>query len=116
MSGCLFCDIVSGQQPATIVVSNDRVVAFRDINPVAPVHVLVVPRRHITDASTLEAEDGADLAAVFTTAREVADKEGLTQPGRGYRLIFNVGPEALNSVPHLHAHVVGGRTMSWPPG
>jgi histidine triad (HIT) family protein len=89
---------------------------FRDINPVAPVHVLVVPRRHIVNASTVEAEDAADLVDVITSAREVARAEGIAGPARGYRLVFNIGADALNAVPHLHAHVIGGRGLTWPPG
>ena len=83
-------------------------VAFKDINPAAPLHVLVVPRRHIDDASTVTAEDGPVLADMLLAARAVADAAGLAGPDRGYRLIFNVGPDAMNSVPHLHLHVLGG--------
>ena len=116
VAGCLFCGIVSGDVPATIVHQGELTVAFRDLNPTAPVHVLVVPRRHIENAGTIEATDGEVLAAMVTTARAVAEAEGIGLPDHGYRLIFNVGPDALNSVPHLHLHVVGGRTLDWPPG
>jgi histidine triad (HIT) family protein len=87
-------------------------VAFKDISPAAPLHVLVVPRRHITDASSVEAADGAVLADMLLAARAVADQAGLAGPDRGYRLMFNVGPDAMNSVPHLHMHVLGGRTLT----
>ena len=84
----------------------DLVVAFRDLNPQAPVHVLVVPRRHIDDAAALGPDDAEVLADIFVAARQVAEAEGIAE--RGYRLLFNVGEDASNSVPHLHLHVVGG--------
>jgi histidine triad (HIT) family protein len=115
-SDCLFCKIVAGDVPADIVHSTGTTVAFRDINPVAPVHVLVVPRRHIVNASTVEAVDAQDVVDVMTSAREVARAEGIGGPDRGYRVVFNVGPDALNSIHHLHAHVIGGRGLTWPPG
>jgi histidine triad (HIT) family protein len=116
VADCLFCSIVAGDVPADIVYSDEEVVAFRDINPQAPLHVLVVPRRHIVNASTLEAGDAEVLAAVVAAAKSVADAEGLGTEDRGYRLVMNVGPDALNSVPHLHLHVLGGRRFDWPPG
>ncbi len=114
VSDCLFCRIVAGQIPSTEVASTDLVYAFRDIEPVASTHVLVVPRRHITDASEIQAEDGDLLAEMVMTAQEVAKAEGVA--GSGYRLVMNVGEDARNSVPHLHLHVIGGRPMGWPPG
>ena len=116
MSDCLFCGIVAGEIPADVVHTTDRTVAFRDIQPVAPVHVLVVPRRHIESAAALAPEHAEDLSAVVGAARAVAEQEGIEGPERGYRLVFNVGADALNSVPHLHLHVIGGRAMTWPPG
>ena len=88
-----------------------RRLAFKDINPAAPLHVLVVPRRHIDDASAVTAEDGPVLADMLMAARAVADAAGLATPDRGYRLIFNIGPDAMNSVPHLHLHVLGGEPL-----
>lgn len=114
MADCLFCRIVGGEIPSSEVLSTAGTYAFRDINPAAPVHVLVVPKRHITNAAEVEASDGAVLAEMFTTARAVAAQEGIAESG--YRLVFNVGDDALNSVPHLHMHVVGGQRMGWPPG
>jgi histidine triad (HIT) family protein len=114
VSECLFCKIVAGEVPSTTVHATDATYAFRDIEPTAPTHVLVVPRRHITDASEVGTGDGNLLAEMFATAQEVARSEGID--GNGYRLVFNVGDDALNSVPHLHMHVIGGRRMSWPPG
>jgi histidine triad (HIT) family protein len=112
MTDCLFCGIVAGDVPAEIVHETGTTVAFKDISPAAPLHVLVVPRRHITDASSVEAADGAVLADMLLAARAVADQAGLAGPDRGYRLMFNVGPDAMNSVPHLHMHVLGGRTLT----
>jgi len=111
---CLFCRIIAGEIPAQIVHDTDLAVAFRDLNPQAPVHVLVVPRRHIEDAGDLEATDAEALAGVFTAARQVAEAEGIAESG--YRLVFNVGDDASNSIPHLHLHVLGGRRLAWPPG
>ncbi len=102
--------------PADVVHTTDRTVAFRDIQPQAPVHVLVVPRRHVDHAGSLTEEHAEDLAAMFATARAVAEAEGIDAPERGYRLVLNVGKDAQNSVPHLHLHVLGGRPMTWPPG
>ena len=117
MSGpeaCVFCGIAGGTVPSEQVLSTDDVVAFRDLSPQAPVHVLVIPRRHIVDAAALGRDDGEVLAAMFAAARQVAADEGIA--ASGYRLLFNVGEDASNSVPHLHLHVVGGRRLAWPPG
>jgi len=114
MADCLFCKMVSGQAEADEVLSTERTYAFRDINPAAPVHVLVVPRQHIADAGKVGADHGDVLAEMLTTAQEVARLEGVSEGG--YRLVMNVGEDALNSVGHLHLHVLGGRRMSWPPG
>lgn len=111
---CIFCRIVSGDAPADVVLSTDQVVAFRDINPQAPVHVQVIPRRHIPDASELAVEDGPLLGEIFAAARQIAASEGIAE--RGYRLLFNVGEDASNSIPHLHLHLLGGRRLGWPPG
>lgn len=111
---CLFCGIVAGKVPAQIVSETDTTVAFRDLEPQAPVHVLVVPRRHITSAATLDDSDGAVAHDLLQAARAVADQEGVM--ASGYRLVFNIGDDALNSVPHLHLHVLGGRRFGWPPG
>jgi len=113
---CLFCGIVAGDVPADIVHRDERTVAFRDIAPQAPVHVLVVPRNHIADASTVGAADADDVVALLVAAKAVADAEGIGSEERGYRLAFNVGADALNSVPHLHLHLLGGRAFDWPPG
>jgi histidine triad (HIT) family protein len=111
---CLFCKIVSGQIPATVVLNNDQVTVFRDINPQLPTHVLIVPNRHVANTETLSPADDALVGAMVRTAQDIARQEGLSE--RGYRLVFNTGPDAQNSVPHLHLHMLGGRAMSWPPG
>ena len=114
MAGCLFCDIVAGERPSTGVASTELVYAFRDLHPVAPTHVLVVPREHIVDAAHITSEHGKVVAEMFDVARRVAQAEGLTE--RGSRLVLNVCPDSGNSVPHLHLHVLGGRRLGWPPG
>jgi histidine triad (HIT) family protein len=114
VTDCIFCRIVAGDLPSEEVASSPGTYAFRDIKPAMPSHVLVVTREHIQSADTLEPAHGDLLAELFATAQQVARTEGLAE--RGYRLVFNVGEEAQNSVPHLHLHVLGGRPMGWPPG
>ena len=114
MAKCLFCRIVAGEIPSEEVLSTEHTYAFRDIQPAAPVHVLVVPRDHVESAATVGPEHAELLAELVTTARRVAEAEGIA--ASGYRLVFNVGDDALNSVPHLHLHVLGGHRMGWPPG
>ena len=109
---CLFCRIVSGRIPAALVYENDHAVAFRDVDPKAPTHVLVIPREHV--ASLAAATDGAMLGALLLAAREVAIVEGLTETG--FRIVINSGDHAGQTVHHLHLHVMGGRAMHWPPG
>ncbi len=111
---CLFCRIVAGEVTADVIRQDEHTVAFRDISPQAPVHVLVIPRRHLTSAATVEAGDAMVVADLLLAARAVADQEGVLDSG--YRLVFNVGDDALNSVAHLHLHVLGGRRLTWPPG
>jgi histidine triad (HIT) family protein len=113
VSDCLFCRIVRGEIPATVVADTERSIAFRDLHPQAPTHVLVIPKRHIVHAADIGADDAADVADLFVTAQRVAALEGIAE--RGYRLVFNVGEDAGNSVPHLHLHVLGGRPLPWPP-
>lgn len=111
---CLFCRIVAGSVPSKEVLRTERTYAFADVSPVAPTHVLVVPVRHIANAAEISAEDADVVAEMFTTARAVAEAEGVLDTG--FRLVFNVGDDAQNSVPHLHLHVIGGRRLGWPPG
>jgi histidine triad (HIT) family protein len=111
---CIFCKIVGGQIPASIVLQNEQLTAFRDINPQMPLHVLVVPNTHIADTSALQPAHDAIVGAMIRAAQQIASSEGVAE--RGYRLVFNTGRDALNTVPHLHLHVLGGRSMTWPPG
>ena len=111
---CIFCKIVAGQIPAGIVFSNEQVTVFRDINPQMPVHLLVVSNQHITDTDALTPQQDGLVGAVVRGGSEAARQTGLAE--RGYRLVFNTGADANNTVAHLHLHVLGGRPMSWPPG
>lgn len=105
---CLFCKIIAGEIPSTKVYEDERVFAFRDINPQAPVHVLIVPRRHIPSADAISAENSADVAAVFEAIPKIAAGEGLTN---GYRIVNNCGEDGCQTVKHLHFHLLGGRKL-----
>jgi histidine triad (HIT) family protein len=113
-TGCLFCNIVARTVPAKLVFENDDVVAFEDIRPVAPKHALVIPKRHVPGIHDARPEDAALLGQVLLAGRDVAEKLGLGEGG--YRLVINQGPDAGQSVFHVHCHVLGGRAMGWPPG
>jgi histidine triad (HIT) family protein len=112
MTDCLFCRIASGGIKANIVVQDTDFVAFRDINPQAPTHILVIPRKHV--ATLNEATDAGLLGKLLVRIRDIARAEGLSD--RGYRVVINTNAEAGQSVFHLHAHLLGGRAMAWPPG
>jgi histidine triad (HIT) family protein len=111
---CLFCRIVAGGIPASRVYEDERVVAFNDINAQAPMHVLVVPRRHIATLNDLTDTDDDLIGALVRTAAHIAQVRGYD--GRGYRTVLNCNADAGQSVFHVHLHVLGGRTMGWPPG
>jgi len=111
---CLFCAIVAGEIPATTVLETDRILAFRDINPQAPTHVLVISKTHYPDVAALAAADAALLGEVINAAQQVAASDGVAETG--YRVVFNTGAQAGQTVPHVHAHVLGGRSLTWPPG
>ena len=111
---CLFCSIASGDIPADIVMSTDRAVAFRDISPQAPVHVLVIPREHFADVPTAVVADPLLAAELLQMAAQVAEAEGVADAG--YRLVANTGRDGGQTVPHAHVHVLGGRGLGWPPG
>ncbi|NLU69143.1 histidine triad nucleotide-binding protein [Streptomyces sp. HNM0574] len=117
---CLFCKIVAGEVPATVVRETETTVAFRDINPQAPTHVLVIPKAHHRDAASLAAADPQLMADILREAGHVADDEKLDpadgNPGTGYRVVFNTGAGVGQTVFHVHAHVLGGRGLNWPPG
>ncbi len=114
MTECIFCKIVSGVSPAKIVFQDEQVTAFRDIHPVAPTHVLVVPNKHIASINEMTQQDETLVGRLFTVARELAAQEGIQQTG--YRLIINNGPDAGQAVFHLHLHLIGGRHMRFPMG
>jgi histidine triad (HIT) family protein len=111
---CLFCGIAAGDVPAVRVLESPRTIAFRDISPQAPVHVLVIPKDHYPDLASLAGAGRGLLDEVAAQAHLVAAGEGIDEAG--YRIVFNTGPEAGQTVPHAHAHVLGGRTLTWPPG
>ena len=108
---CLFCRITAGEIPSTKVYEDELVYAFRDIAPQAPVHVLIIPKKHIESAQALTKEDDALLCHMFACARKIAESEGVA--ASGYRLITNVGDDAGQSVHHLHLHLIGGKTLKW---
>jgi histidine triad (HIT) family protein len=114
VADCLFCGIVAGRIPSTQVHADDLVVAFRDIAPRAPTHILVVPRRHIPSAADLTEGDGPLLGRLFAAAAAIARDEGIADGG--YRLVSNVGRWGGQTVDHLHVHLMGGRPFQWPPG
>ncbi len=111
---CLFCRIAAGDIPADVVHQDDLVVAFRDISPKAPTHLLLISRRHIGSAAELTEADGPLLGRLFAVAAQLARDAGIAE--HGYRLVTNSGPAAGQSVAHLHFHLMGGRSMGWPPG
>ena len=111
---CLFCRIVAGEIPAKVAYQDDQVLAFHDINPQAPTHLLVIPKRHITSLADLRAEDDALVGSLVRRARELARELGFAE--KGYRVLFNAGEDAGYSVYHIHLHLLGGRRLGWPPG
>jgi len=113
-SSCVFCRIVAGEEPAEILHSTETVLAFRDTNPKAPTHLLLIPKEHLTDVRDLEDRHGGVLADLFQAAAHLAKTEGIERTG--WRLVSNVGHDAGQSVFHLHLHLLGGRPMTWPPG
>ena len=113
-SDCLFCRIINGEIPASIVYKDDRVVAFNDINPQAPTHVLIVPRRHIASLNELSTEDDGIVGEVVRRAAAIAKERGIA--AGGYRTVFNTNAGAGQTVFHIHLHLLGGRSMHWPPG
>lgn len=112
--GCLFCRIVAGEIPSTQVASDEHVIAFRDIAPRAPTHILIVPREHIPSAADLTGADGELLGRIFEAAASIARTEGIAEGG--YRIVTNIGTWGGQTVDHLHFHLMGGRAFAWPPG
>lgn len=111
---CLFCKIISGDIPANTVYSDERILAFRDVNPQAPFHVLVVPRRHVATLNDFDSDEGAVVGELILRGAALAKAHGFD--ASGYRLVFNCNADAGQSVPHVHLHVLAGRRMTWPPG
>jgi histidine triad (HIT) family protein len=114
VAGCLFCGIAAGEVPATRVLESARTIAFQDINPQAPVHVLVIPRHHYPDLAALAEAGGGLLDEIAALAALVASASNVAETG--YRIVFNTGAQAGQTVQHAHAHVLGGRSLHWPPG
>lgn len=109
---CLFCAIVAGEIPASKVMENEKVLAFNDINPQAPTHVLVIPKSHVENVAELSKLDPEILSELFTVAHQIASEKSLT----GYRTVLNTGADAGQTVFHAHLHLLGGRALQWPPG
>ena len=114
MPDCLFCRVAAGEIPASIVYEDTRLIAFKDINPQAPTHILVIPRQHIASLNDLGPEDEALVGEMTRRAAAIAKEEGLAE--RGYRVLFNCNADAGQTVFHIHLHLVGGRRLGWPPG
>ena len=114
MSDCLFCKIVNKEIPSDIVYENEHVLAFNDINPIAPVHILIIPKEHIPTLNDLEENHTQTMGELFLAAKALASKEGLSDSG--YRTVFNCNKDAQKTVFHIHIHLIGGRKMTWPPG
>jgi len=113
-SDCLFCKILAGEIPADLVYESETAVAFRDINPKAPTHVLVIPRKHISTINDIEPDDQEIIGSLYTAAKEIAAQAGIADDG--YRAVMNCNEDAGQSVFHIHLHVLGGRVLAWPPG
>ena len=113
MPECIFCKIVAGEIPATTVYQDDQVIAFEDLNPHAPTHVLIIPRKHVASLTEATPEDEGVIGHLNLIAAKIAGMRNITS---GYRTVFNNGPGAGQSVFHLHLHLLGGRSLSWPPG
>ena len=111
---CIFCRIAAHEIPAKVVREDEDTIAFRDLDPRAPVHVLIIPRRHVASLNEVTAEDAPLLGALFVAARAIAEAEGVA--ASGYRVVMNTGPAAGQSVHHAHLHLLAGRELRWPPG
>jgi len=114
MNECIFCKIVARDLPAEILYETEQVIAFRDLNPVAPQHILIIPTKHIVSTNDLEEEDAVVVGYMHLAAAEIAKREGIDKSG--FRTVMNCGLDGGQTVFHMHLHLLGGRTMSWPPG
>lgn len=111
---CIFCKIIAGELPSTTIYQDETLTAFRDINPVAPTHILIVPNKHITSNNSFQPEDEAIPGKMFTLVRQLAEQESIAE--NGYRLIMNTGPHGGQEVQHMHLHLIGGKKMKYPMG
>ncbi len=114
MSDCLFCKILEGKVPASIVYEDENVLAFEDVNPQAPMHVLIIPRKHISTVNDLQDDDAIIIGQLYLAAKTIAGDKGVAE--EGYRLVMNCNEQAGQTVFHVHLHVLAGRNMTWPPG
>jgi len=114
MSDCIFCKIISKEIPANVVYEDEKILAFHDLSPVAPQHVLIIPKVHIDNMNGITEESGAIIAHIFTKVKDIAKQLGISDSG--YRIVSNCGVEGGQTVGHLHFHLAGGRQMQWPPG
>ncbi|MFQ6676703.1 MAG: histidine triad nucleotide-binding protein [Fidelibacterota bacterium] len=114
MNDCLFCKIIAGEIPSDKVFETDRIFAFRDINPAAPTHILIIPKEHIATTNDLDESHKSILGEIMLTAKRLAEEEGIAEPG--YRTVFNCNNDGGQAVYHIHLHLLGGRQMGWPPG
>ena len=114
MTDCIFCKIIAGEIPADVVLENDDVLVFRDLNPQAPTHLLAIPKKHIATINDIQPEDAELVGKLFLAAKQMAADEGLSE--EGYRVVMNCGEAAGQAVFHIHLHILGGRNLSWPPG
>lgn len=114
MTDCIFCKIIAGEIPGDIIYQDDDVLAFRDLNPQAPTHALVIPKKHISTINDIQSDDAELVGKMFLAAQKIAKADGIAEPG--YRTVMNCNSGAGQTVFHIHLHVLGGRAMSWPPG
>ena len=114
MLDCLFCKIINREIPSDIIYENEHILAFNDINPVAPVHILIIPKEHISTLNDIDENHTQTMGELFLAAKAIASKEGLSDSG--YRTVFNCNKDAQQTVFHIHHHLIGGRKMTWPPG
>jgi len=112
MAECVFCKIINKEMPADIVYQDEEILAFKDINPVAPVHILIIPKKHIPSVNHMELQDKELIGKLFLVAQKIARDQGVAE--KGYRLAFNIGEDAGQTVNHLHLHLIGGKKLNWP--
>lgn len=114
VDSCIFCKIIKGEIPCNKVYEDEKILAFKDISPEAPVHILIIPKKHIESLSTLEEDDKDVISHIFIKAKEIGEKMGIAQSG--YRIVNNCGVDGGQTVSHMHFHILGGRSLQWPPG